>query len=112
MTSICILKSELDKQRYTAAGVARLALAIKATMHYRRWSERVLAKQAGISHVTVNKYVRGNISEPQQEIIKALAPLIYRVNSFEEDKIILDTTACYGEDWEALDSLATDSFDG
>ncbi len=110
MTKISFLKSEIDGQKYTVEGIARLAFAIKASMKLHGWSERKLAYQAGISHVTVNKYVRANVHEPQPEILKALAPHINKVSSITENDIEIYSDLTYGDAWQELDKLATSQF--
>jgi len=97
----------MDGNRYTVEGINRLAFTIKASMKQRGWSERKLALQAGVSHVTVNKYVRANIHEPQPEILKALAHYIYRVSSIDREQIEIYADETYGNDWLALDKIAT-----
>ncbi|AFY74253.1 putative transcriptional regulator [Synechococcus sp. PCC 7502] len=110
MTKVSFHKSDIDGNKYTVEGIARLAFTIKATMKLRGWSERKLAAQAGISHVTVNKYVRTNIHEPQAEILKALAPYIYKVTSIDQDKIEIYSDQTYGDDWQELDKIATSDY--
>ncbi len=107
MTKVSFHKSEMDGNRYTVEGINRLAFTIKASMKQRGWSERKLALQAGVSHVTVNKYVRANIHEPQPEILKALAHYIYRVSSIDREQIEIYADETYGNDWLALDKIAT-----
>lgn len=107
MTKVSFHKSEMDGNRYTVEGISRLAFTIKATMKHRGWSERKLASQAGVSHVTVNKYVRANIHEPQSEILKALAHYIYKVSSINQDQIEIYADEIYGDDWQALEKIAT-----
>lgn len=111
MTIISLSQHELEGTRYTAAGIARLKLAIRATLQKNRWSARELARKAGISHGTVHKYANGHISEPQPKTLEALAPYIFKVVSFPSDLITIDTEHTYGSDWRELERIATSAFD-
>ncbi len=110
MTKVSFHRSEMDGNKYTVEGISRLAFTIKASMKMHGWSERKLAAQAGVSHVTVNKYVRGNIHEPQTEILKALAPFIYKVSAIDLDNIEIFADETYDDNWQALEKLATADF--
>jgi len=110
MTKITFLKSEIEGQEYTEEGLARLAFTIKASMRLRGWSERELAKQAGVSHVTINKYLKAAIYNPQTETLKSLAPFINRVAAITEDNIEIDSELTYGDAWQDLDRLASSQF--
>jgi transcriptional regulator with XRE-family HTH domain len=110
MQAVFVAKESISPRRYTPSGLERLSLALKATIFHRDYSERSLARLAGVSHVTVNKYCRGNIYEPEVKVIKALAPFICRVISFSEDGIAIDPTRTYEDDWESLDKLATSEY--
>jgi transcriptional regulator with XRE-family HTH domain len=110
MTKVSFHKSEMDGNKYTVEGITRLAFTIKASMKLRGWSERKLASHAGVSHVTVNKYVRANIHEPQSDILKALAPYIYKVSSIDQDRIEIFSDETYDQDWQSLEKIATAEF--
>ena len=110
MTKVSFHKSEMDGNKYTVEGITRLAFTIKASMKLRGWSERKLAVNAGVSHVTVNKYVRANIHEPQSDILKAIAPYIYKVSSIDQEKIEIYSDETYDQDWQSLEKLATAEF--
>jgi transcriptional regulator with XRE-family HTH domain len=110
MTKVSFHKSEMDGNKYTVEGISRLAFTIKASMKLRGWSERKLAVNSGISHVTVNKYVRANIHEPQSDILKALAPYIYKVSAINHEQIEIDSDETYNDDWQSLEKLATAEF--
>ena len=110
MSKVSFHKSEIDGNKYTVEGITRLAFTIKASMKFRGWSERKLAGQSGVSHVTVNKYVRANIHEPQANILKAIAPFIFRVSAIDPDQIEIDSELTYGEDWQSLEKIATSDF--
>lgn len=110
MTKVYFHRSDVDGNKYTVEGISRLAFALKASMKLRGWSERKLAGAAGISHVTVNKYARGNIHEPQSEILKALSPFIFRVVSIDLENIEIYADETYGEDWQALEKIATSEY--
>lgn len=108
--SIRVPVSDLDKGYYTRAGIDRLAMAIKASLRVKRLSERGLARLAGVSNVTINKYVRGNIAEPQRHILEAIAPFILRVKEIAADEIVLDDMATYEGAIDSLNALATDDY--
>jgi transcriptional regulator with XRE-family HTH domain len=110
MTKVSFHKSEIDGNKYTVEGITRLAFTIKASMKFRGWSERKLAGQSGVSHVTVNKYVRANIHEPQANILKAIAPYIYRVSAIDPEQLEIDSDDTYGDDWQSLEKIATADF--
>lgn len=103
---ICLHISELSRSRYTPEGIARLAYVIKATLQKQNWSEREFAKKTGVSHVTVNKYVRGIIGEPQQKILEAFAPYLLKTQ-FKGEALFVDPVDTYGRDWMALDKIAS-----
>lgn len=100
----------MDGNKYTVEGITRLSFTIKASMKLRGWSERKLASHAGVSHVTVNKYVRANIHEPQSDILKALAPYIYKVSSIDQERIEIYSDETYDQDWQSLEKIATAEF--
>ncbi len=110
MTKVSFHKSEMDGNKYTVEGITRLAFTIKASMKFRGWSERKLAMHAGVSHVTVNKYVRANIHEPQPDILRALAPYIFKVTLINQDNIEIDSDKIYGDNWQALEKIATAAY--
>ena len=110
MQAVFVAKESISPRRYTPSGLERLSLALKATIFHRDYSERSLARLAGVSHVTVNKYCRGNIYEPEQKVIKALAPFICKVISFSEAGIEIDPKQTYQDDWQSLDKLATTDY--
>lgn len=99
-----------DASYYTRDGLNRLAMAIKATIKAKGLSERGLARLAGISNVTVNKYSRGNIFKPQQKILEALAPHILRVREIDHERVIVDPGQTYEGDASALNKLATNQY--
>jgi transcriptional regulator with XRE-family HTH domain len=110
VTAIVFNFEKLTRPRpnYTAAGIERLQAVIRATLAINSWSTRQLAKRAGISHVTVAKYANGSLREPQEDILKALAPYIYRA-TFSQNNIEI-ASKTYQDDWEALCTIATDEF--
>ncbi len=110
MTKVTFHKSDMDGNKYTVEGIARLSFTIKAAMKYRGWSERKLASHAGVSHVTINKYVRANIHEPQPDILRAIAPFIFKVTSIDVENIELNSEETYDDDWQALEKIATANF--
>ena len=104
--------SDLEKPKlnYTDVGIERLKMVIRATLQLNSWSTRRLAKKAGISHVTVHKYVNGHLKGPQEETLKALSPYIYRLISITAKGIEIDPAQTYSDDWIALAQIATDNF--
>lgn len=111
MQAVFVARESISPRRYTPSGLERLSLALKATIFHKGYSERSLARLADVSHVTVNKYCRGNIYEPDQNVIKALAPFVCKVISVSDAGIEIDPTRTYKDDWESLDKLATADYE-
>ncbi|MBD2570021.1 helix-turn-helix domain-containing protein [Anabaena lutea] len=93
---------------YTAEGIKRLSILIQATLKARKWSLRTFAKQADIAPSTASKYINAKITKPEDKILKAIAPLIYKPVSFA-DKIYIDKNSTYS-DWTELAYVATKDF--
>jgi transcriptional regulator with XRE-family HTH domain len=110
-TAVFVAKESISNRKYTPSGIERLSLAIKATVFHKGYSQRQLAELANVSHVTINKYIRGNIYAPDQAIIRAIAPFICKVLTIRKDGVEIDPDHTYGEDWHALDKLATDEYE-
>ncbi|HAX75756.1 MAG TPA: hypothetical protein DCY88_07955 [Cyanobacteria bacterium UBA11372] len=99
------------KFNYTEQGIKRLSLVLQATIKYNNWSEREMARRAGISPGTANRYIKGRVCEPQDKIIKALAPHTHRVLRIDikSHVVDIDPDTTYS-DWTQLAKLATDEF--
>ena len=99
------------KFNYTEQGIRRLSLVLQASIKYNNWSEREMARRAGISHGTANRYIKGRVYAPQNEIIKALAPHTHKVLRIDTKSHIIDIDpdTTYS-DWTQLAKLATDEF--
>lgn len=98
------------KLNYTRDGVQRLASVIKASLNARGWSSNELGRQANISSPTAARYSSGTVVRPQDEILKAIAPYVYRLIAFKGNCIEIDTNATYEGNWQELAKVATDAF--
>ncbi|MBD1995180.1 hypothetical protein H6G00_00870 [Leptolyngbya sp. FACHB-541] len=100
---------------YTPEGIQRLAKAIKATLKLRGWSERELHRQmqaAGstIALGTVNRYAKGRPINPKNEVLREIAPFIYRVVSIDGDSVEVDPSRTYADDWIAFAKIGSTEF--
>ncbi len=95
--------------KYTKDGIKRLAATIQATLIRNQWSGRKLSQEAGLAPSTVNRYMNGHLSKPQEEVIKALAPYIYKVTAIDNDSVEIDPNQVYNN-WIELAKIATDEF--
>ncbi len=94
--------------KYTETGIKRLSLAIQATLHIRGWSGRELSRKAKIAPATGSRYINGYLTEPQEHVLRSLAPFIYKVIDFKgEDKVEVNPNETY-EDWKEFAKIATE----
>jgi transcriptional regulator with XRE-family HTH domain len=93
---------------YTSEGIQRLSVLIRATLKARQWSLRTFAKEADIAVSTASKYINAKVTNPEDKILRAIAPLIYKSVSFT-DKLYIDKNSTY-EDWTELAYVATKDF--
>jgi transcriptional regulator with XRE-family HTH domain len=92
----------------TPEGIELLSKVLQATLTYNRWSERELARKAGISHGSANRYVNGRILDPQDDILQKLAPHIYVAKSISNEGVEIDPHSTYGDNWIELERIALD----
>ncbi|QSJ14586.1 helix-turn-helix transcriptional regulator [Nostoc sp. UHCC 0702] len=104
-----IFPFEPDPQlEYSPEGIKRLSMLIQATLKIRKWSVRKFAETANIAPSTASKYINGKVIKPEEKILKAITPLIYKAFAFT-DKVYVDTNITYS-DWLELAHIATKNF--
>jgi transcriptional regulator with XRE-family HTH domain len=94
---------------YSPEGIKRLSTLIRATLQIRQWSTRRFAEEASIAPSTASKYINGKVRKPEERILKAIAPLVYRVVAFTS-KVYINTNSTYS-DWLELARVATEDFE-
>ena len=96
---------------YTDAGIKRLSLAIQATLHIRNWSGRELSRKANIAPATGSRYINGYLTKPQEQVIRSLAPFVYKVIEFKgESEVEVNPNETY-QDWKEFAKIATEEID-
>jgi hypothetical protein len=111
----------LGDMSYTPAGIKRISKAIQATLGQRSWSERDLTRAIQrkldreedtsfkAAHGTINRYAAGLIKNPQDRVLREIAPFIYRVVAINGDEVFLDTSRTY-DDWREFARIGTNNF--
>lgn len=94
-----------------------MAKVIQATLKVRGWTERELSRATEgstntISHGTANRYAKGRVVEPTEQVLEAIAPFIYRLIAINGDDIELDLERTYEDDWEEFAKIGSSEFAG
>lgn len=113
MPGALFLATDLENDyEYTDLGKLRLALLIKASVALNEWSLRHLARLAGISHVTLLKYLKCQVVTPDRKTLKAIAPYIHKIVRLDVNAEIIeiDKTNTY-QDWKDLAYIASSNFE-
>jgi lambda repressor-like predicted transcriptional regulator len=98
-------RQDSPRFEYTQEGLQRLSLLIRASLEYRNWSIRKLAREAGIAASTIIRYKNAEASPPDEKL-KLIAPFIYKPVSITENTVKIDTQSVFA-DWEELAALMT-----
>jgi len=109
MSSKYIYEETNDSFSYTPEGIARLSMLIKASLSARKWTARELARNSGITSPTASKYLRGSVKKPQESVMKAIAPFIYKPISFTKTGVEIDTDSVL-HSWKELALIATNKY--
>lgn len=117
----------IESFEYTPPGIQRLCKVAQATLKHRGWSGRDLARavQARLkeinqqridqglhelkfkaSHGAIARYINGTVREPNDDVISAIAPFMFRVISIEREHIHLDVSRTY-DDWREFARIGT-----
>jgi len=92
---------------YTREGIQRLALVLRCFCQLKKWSDRQFAKECGLNHGTVNRYINGQPVRANRETIQAFAKVMYRVVKVQENLVYFDDAVVYEDDWLSLARIAT-----
>lgn len=127
-----VVSVNVELLEYSPTGIERLRKVIQATLRLRRWSERDLTRavqahlqelnaalRAGgreelklkASHGTINRYANGSVRHPQDDVMEAIAPFIFRVIAINGDRVELDTSRTYSDDWREFAYIGTSFYE-
>lgn len=110
---------------YTRQGIERMSKVIRASLYARGWTERRLtaeiqarAKETNqpelhLSTGTVNRYASSPpvIKRPQPDVLRAIAPFVFKVVAINGDDIQLDLDHTYEADWREFARIGTTDFE-
>jgi hypothetical protein len=109
---------------YTSQGIERIAKVIQATLRVRGWTERELTRaiqdraknlqdpSLSLSAGTVNRYASlpPVVKRPEDRPLIAIAPFIFRVVRIDGDRVDLDTSCTYEDNWRDFARIGTEDY--